>query len=335
MAILTKNSISRITRAFTLIELLVVIAIIALLISILVPSLSAARDTARTTKCATSLRQMGIGSLAYSQANRGFFTSGRFDNRRDSGPGPIDQTGWLADMVNGDYMIPGNLLCPTNPAQLTQAMTAGRLLDRPSKVFSLPSDQLALFKRGFNTNFTMSWYMAYSQFKDPKGTFNDAQRQRWTVGPLNESRISGISANYVPLFADGRVEDDSAAGTLFEVIDNVTYRFVKDLTDGPAGQVSDGTWARQKYSDFGPAHGRGARADNSGGGANRKSLDKTDGNFLLADGSVRLLKDTNRDGEFGWLSGADRLPNAAYDDEIEGRIFGGLLTTGRFWRPDE
>lgn len=53
------------TRAFTLIELLVVIAIIALLIGILIPSLAAARLSARATVCATRVQQLGLGSAAY------------------------------------------------------------------------------------------------------------------------------------------------------------------------------------------------------------------------------------------------------------------------------
>jgi len=58
--------------AFTLIELLVVIGIVALLVGILLPALAGARRTARLAQCASQLKQMQAGTLAYTTDNREF-----------------------------------------------------------------------------------------------------------------------------------------------------------------------------------------------------------------------------------------------------------------------
>ncbi|MCH8511973.1 MAG: DUF1559 domain-containing protein [Kiritimatiellae bacterium] len=59
-------------RGFTLIEMLVVIAIIALLAAIIVPSIHRALESAKSTQCASNLRQVGIAMTGYALENNGF-----------------------------------------------------------------------------------------------------------------------------------------------------------------------------------------------------------------------------------------------------------------------
>jgi prepilin-type processing-associated H-X9-DG protein len=56
-------------RAFTLIELLVVITIVIVLASLLLPALTAAKATARSTKCKGNLKQMGVALTMYVSEN--------------------------------------------------------------------------------------------------------------------------------------------------------------------------------------------------------------------------------------------------------------------------
>ena len=64
-----KRNASR--TAFTLIEMLVVIAIIALLASIISPAVTGALRRARSTKCLSNLRQIGVATSQYAGDHKG------------------------------------------------------------------------------------------------------------------------------------------------------------------------------------------------------------------------------------------------------------------------
>ncbi len=108
---------SRSRRAITLIEMLTVIVIISLLIAIILPALNAARESSRQAACASNLRQIGLSLQSRAQADRGMLCSGAVDWQRD---GSVTSIGWVADLVNSGTPV-GKLLCPSNPAVLTEA----------------------------------------------------------------------------------------------------------------------------------------------------------------------------------------------------------------------
>ena len=104
---------ARKTKGFTLIEVLVVISIISLLTAILMPSLAAARSSARKAVCTSNLRQLVLANIGYATENEGFYVpaaSDMWDNSgrrrwhgfRDSLDEPFDpRRGPLAGYLNG------------------------------------------------------------------------------------------------------------------------------------------------------------------------------------------------------------------------------------------
>ena len=310
-------------RAFTLIELLVVIAIIALLVGLLLPSLAGAREGARTVKCASGLRQIGMAAMCHAQNNKGAFSTGTWDNNSTASQGPPDEKGWVADYVKGEYCIPGRILCPSSPSKASQALSFSQLGQNPWKNFTA-ADIQQLVKDGYNTNYCQSWYMAHTDMKILTNFSQDPKKKAVTIGPLKDSAIGGAAMpSALPLMADGT----SLVGDEVVAIEGELVSGAKNLTDGPtkspaASPVSGGGsfWNRQNYEDWGTAHGK-SNFSLSGGSGHDRIL----GQIVFADGHVLGFKDVTRDNQFLATPAVVNGWNTIKYDELEGKVYGGWL----------
>lgn len=176
---------------FTLIELLVVVAIIALLISILLPSLNAAREQARATKCGANLHSVGQAvhthlaeyrwfppSYCYPNSDSGGFelTPESMENQQANTP-QFGYLHWSYFLYGGGKVGDGAFQCPsipkggaprTNPGRDSGDWEAGQidnrgdtappglLTDRQAKRMGFVANAAVMPRNKFNGNISGS-----------------------------------------------------------------------------------------------------------------------------------------------------------------------------------
>ena len=122
-----------IRRAFTLIELLVVISIIAVLAALLLPAVGMVREGSRGARCASNLRQIGLGMIGYANDWEGKLP-------------PFNSYAYLSVQASGGF-IP-NLLdqggqIPVGKWRYPGADTWGDAISEPWRCPSVPSAQFS------------------------------------------------------------------------------------------------------------------------------------------------------------------------------------------------
>jgi type II secretory pathway pseudopilin PulG len=211
---------------------MVVIAIIALLVSILLPSLTRAREAAKTSSCASNLRSFSSGFEIYASEDfTNTRTSSAFDHRRD---GDIRNYGWVADMINLKIGAPGKMLCPSNRWQISEKVAdytgaAATGSDNPLRwqenggtalvpiidPTSNPEDAAEFWALGYNSNYATTWQFSRGDPTDIDGYGSDGDPTDPSKcpndgdGPLNDGHLSRspISADRIPIMGDARAGD--------------------------------------------------------------------------------------------------------------------------------
>lgn len=265
----------RIRKGFTLVEVLVVITIIATLIGILVPAVGAAREHARGTQCKSSLRQFYVSTQTFADKDpQSRLVSGAFDGKRD---GCIDTYGWVADAVAGGVSKPQELLCPSNPARVSEKMndylgvstinaseggTTAKVNAGICANTSNTSTGLAVadnfLAKGYGTNHASSWHLVRTGPRLTNSTNvlkvlnNTIKGLQGALGPLRRQTMdtSPVSSSLIAFHFDANLGDVKDAITKEDLIgtDGTVYalagsRMVESFSDGPIIVSTFTTWA--------------------------------------------------------------------------------------------
>jgi prepilin-type N-terminal cleavage/methylation domain-containing protein len=271
----------RTKAAFTLVELLVVIAVIGVLISLLLPAVQAAREAARRTSCFNNLKQIGLALHMYHDSLR-TLPSGWIALDPASGlPLPDGEPGWAWGAMVLPFLEQANIsdrlinygLPITDPVHQTARTTVLKIYRCPSDpgddLFDLPSeaDPSTILARLATSNYVGCFGHGEVEFCEhqPPGTIC---RGSGTFFHMVGVRFADIRDGLSQTFLVGERSSRYGYSTWLGVVSGAKEAMERVV--GVADHLPNTKGIH--LDDFSSQHPAGA-------------------NFLLGDGSVRLINE--------------------------------------------